>query len=71
MNRLARLLVLLLLMAPAGAAAQTASLVADLDPNPPAGGSPGSNPRQFAAASNRVVFVTPGTEPVVTSTSSS
>ena len=67
MNRLARLLVLLLLMAPAGAAAQTASLVADLDPNPPAGGSPGSNPRQFAAASNRVVFVTPGTEPGISS----
>ena len=67
MSRLASFLVLLLLLAPAGAAAQTATLVGDLDPNPPAAGSPGSSPRQFAAAAGRVVFVTPGTEPGVSS----
>jgi ELWxxDGT repeat protein len=66
-NRRAGLLAVLLLTASAGAAAQTASLVGDLDPNPPAAGSPGSSPRQFAAAAGRVAFVTPGTEPGTTS----
>lgn len=63
MNRLARLLALFLLTVPAGAVAQTATLTGDLNPNPPAAGSPGSSPRQFAAAAGRVVFVTAGTEP--------
>jgi ELWxxDGT repeat protein len=66
-NRLARLLVLLLLTAPAGAAARTATLAGDLNPGPPAPGSPGSSPRQFATAAGRVAFVTPGTEPGISS----
>jgi ELWxxDGT repeat protein len=43
---------------PAGVHAQTAILVRDINPNPPAG-SPGLEPSQFAAAGGRAVFLAP------------
>ncbi|MFL6194293.1 MAG: ELWxxDGT repeat protein [Thermoanaerobaculia bacterium] len=58
MNRRTRILWLLLTLAPpALASAQTPVLVADLNPDPPAG-TPGSDPRQFAAVNGEAVFVT-------------
>ncbi len=56
MSRLAAALLLALLL-PAGICSQTATLVRDINPHPPAG-SAGSEPRQFAAAGGRAVFVT-------------
>ncbi len=56
MSRFAAALLLALLL-PAGVQSQTATLVRDINPNPPASGS-GSDPRQFAAAGGRAVFVT-------------
>lgn len=57
MKRAALALLLAALM-PAGVYSQTATLVRDINPQPPAAGSPGSSPRQFAAAGSRAVFVT-------------
>lgn len=57
MSRLAAALLLATLL-PAGAQAQTAALVRDINPRPPVAGSAGSGPRQFAAAGGRAVFIT-------------
>lgn len=56
MSRLVTALLLAALL-PSGVQAQTATLVRDINPNPPAG-SPGLEPRQFAAAGGRAVFLT-------------
>ena len=63
MNRRSVLILLLAVLLPAGLAAQTATLVRDVNPNPPAPDSQGSNPRQFAAVSGRAVFLTGGKDP--------
>jgi ELWxxDGT repeat protein len=57
MSRLAAALLLAALL-PVRASAQTATLVRDINPHPPAAGSGDSGPRQFAAAGGRAVFVT-------------
>ncbi|PYQ58043.1 MAG: hypothetical protein DMF53_21195, partial [Acidobacteria bacterium] len=57
MRRLAFALLLAALL-PVVAQAETATLVRDINPNPPAG-SPGLAPQQFAAAGGRAVFLAP------------
>jgi ELWxxDGT repeat protein len=58
MNRMSATLLLLAALLPAGARSQTATLVRDINPQPPAGDASGSNPRQFAAADGRAVYIT-------------
>jgi len=58
MNRLALALLLAAALLPVRLHAQTATLVRDINPQPPAAGSAEASPRQLAAAGGRVVFVT-------------
>jgi ELWxxDGT repeat protein len=65
MRRLA--LALLLAALPCWAWAQAPALVADVNPHPPGAGAAGSDPRQFAAAGGRAVYITREGDPAAPS----